>query len=226
VREVLRQFVGLEPVVDLARFGAFLGLALLALFAAWRTRRADPGGARGPVDLLVLYVLAVSLFVGLVQIEAWPFTNWALVHSPGPRQMWSWELEGLDATGRGYAIDPVVLQPMAPEEFGGRLLPRAGGLTAEGRANVARFILRRAEAGRRRALEQRGIARNEWLLGPLAAPPLVRRARIWRAPADLPAAPLVGLRVWLVEWDVLERFADEGRVARRVLIEVHDAGTD
>jgi len=226
VREFLRQWSALEPAVDLARLGAFVGLVLLGLLAAWRGRRADPAAGRGPVDALILYVLTVSLLVGLVQIEAWPFTNWALVHSPGPRQMRSWELEGLDATGRGYVIDPVVLQPLAPEEFGGRLLPRPGGLTAEGRANVARFILRRAEAARRRAAEEHRVAVNEWLLGPLAAPPLVRQARIWRTPADLPHAPLVGLRIWLVEWDVLQRFADESRVARRVLIEVHDARTD
>jgi hypothetical protein len=226
VRELLRQFGGLESAVHLARLGAFAALVALGLFAAWRGRRADPAAGRRPVDALILYVLGVSLLVGVVQIEAWPFTNWALVHSPGPRAMRSWELEGLDATGRGYPIDPVVLQPLAPEEIGGRLLPRAGGLTAEGRANVARFILRRAEAGRRRAAEAQPVALNEWLLGPLAAPSLVRQARIWRTPADVPRAPLVGLRVWLVDWDVLERFADEGRVARRVLIEVHDAGTD
>lgn len=223
MREFLRQLRWLEPVVDLARLGGVLGLVALGLFAAWRARGSEAAAGRRAVDLFLLYVVGASLAVGLLQIEAWPFTTWALVHGPSPRQLRSWELQGLDAGGRGYVIDPVVLQPIAPEEFGGGLLPRPGGLTPEGRARVARFVLRRAEWARVRLLNHQPFARNDWLLGPLAAPSLVYQARIWRSPADVPPTPFVALRIWLLEWDVEERFADERRVTRRLLVEVRDA---
>jgi hypothetical protein len=220
VTELLRQFRWLEPAVDVARLGVFLTFVGLGL-AVLRRANADPAAGRRAANRLVLYVLAVSVAVGLVQVESWPFTTWALVHGVSPARMRSWEIEGLDAQGRGYPIDAAVFQPLAPVELGARFLSRTRGLPPEAQVRVARFVLERAEQARGRLRAGRTFAPNEWLLGPLAAPYVFRQPRLWRSPADVPDTPFVALRIWLLEWDVRERFADERRVSRRLLVEVH-----
>ena len=79
-------------------------------------------GSRGPAarrrtDALIAYVLAVTALVGLVQQESWPFTQWSLVSGTPARHMTSLEVEGLDASGRGYVVDLRVVQPLSPEEL-------------------------------------------------------------------------------------------------------------
>jgi hypothetical protein len=220
VTELLRQLRWLEPAVDVARLGvfvAFVGLGLAVLLQASR----DVPARRRAVNRLILYVLAVTVAVGLVQVESWPFTTWALVHTASQARMRSWEIEGLDAQGRGYPIDPAVVQPLAPVELGARLLSRTRGLPPEGQVSVARFVLERAERARSRFLAGWRFAPNEWLLGPLALPYVFRQPAIWRSPADVPETPFVAVRIWLLEWDVRERLADEGRVSRDLLVEVH-----
>src|SRR5574342_612350 len=103
----------MEPAVDLARLGVFALLVALGLMAA---RRARGGEGRPAADRLIVYVLAVSCLVGVTQVESWPFTNWALVNHGSPRRIVSLELEGLDASGRGWTVDLRVLQPLSPEE--------------------------------------------------------------------------------------------------------------
>jgi hypothetical protein len=221
VTELLRQFRWLEPAVDVARLGVFATFVGLGLAVALRGE-GDPAARRRAVSHLVLYVLGVTVAVGLVQVESWPFTTWALVHGVSPARMRSWELEGLDGQGRGYPIDPAVFQPLAPVELGARLLSRTRALPPEGQVSVARFVLERAERARSRFRAGRRFAPNEWVLGPLALPYVFRQPRLWRSPADVPDTPFVALRIWVLEWDVRERFLDERRVSRRLLVEVRD----
>jgi hypothetical protein len=148
-------------------------------------------------------------------VEAWPFTNWALVHSLAPARMSSWEIEGIDASGRAWPIDPRVLQPLAPEEFGSWMFSRVPRLPEDGRAHVGRFLLERAEAGRQRLRGGRAVGGNESLLGPLAAPFHFQQKTVWRGAADVPAAPFVAVRVRVLEWDVEARRRDESAVSRR-----------
>jgi hypothetical protein len=220
VTELLRQLRWLEPAVDVARLGIFVVFAGLGLAVA-RKAWGDVAARRRAVNRQILYVLAVTAAVGLVQVESWPFTTWALVHGTSPPRMRSWEIEGLDVQGRGYPIDPAVFQPLAPVELGARFLSRTRGLPPDAQVAVARFVLERAERARSRFLAGRRFAPNEWLLGPLALPYVFRQPALWRLPGDVPATPFVGLRIWLLEWDVRERFADEGRVSRQLLVEVH-----
>lgn len=216
ITEALRGLKWLEPAVDVSRLGCFLVFVALGLMVAWGSRR--PGGRRR-VDVLIVYVLAVTTVVGLVQQESWPFTQWALVSSPPTRHMTSLELEGLDEAGRGYVIDLRVLQPLSPEEFAGWLKASAPRLGPRGRESLGRFLLERAEEGRRRLWERRRVAPNEWLLGPAAAPYHFHDAKTWRSTAQVPPSPFTGLRAWFLEWDVEERYADDGRVTRRMLFE-------
>jgi hypothetical protein len=174
--------------------------------------------------VLIGYVLAVTTVVGLVQQESWPFTQWSLVSGTPARQMSSLEVEGLDASGRGYVIDLRVLQPLSPEEFASWLKANAARLGPRGQESLGRFLLERAEQGRQRLLANRRVAPNGWLLGPAAAPYHFHDAKTWRSAAQVPASPFTALRASFLEWDVDERYADEGRVTRRLLFEYPPTG--
>lgn len=216
----LREFRWLEPVVDLFRLAAFVAMVALGLLTAWRLRR----GVAGPrvVDPLLVYVLAASITVGLVQIESWPFTTWALIHNVSPKQIRTWEMVGLDAAGRGYTIDPRVLEPMAPEEFGAWLFSRFGQLAPPAQTSIVRFIIERAESGRQRVRRGTSVAANDRFLGPLSAPYHFEPPLVWRSTADVPATPFVGLQLWVLQWNVEERLADDRRVSRQLLFELRD----
>lgn len=188
----------------------------LGLFAAWGSRRPD---ARRRTDLLIGYVLAVTAVVGLLQQESWPFTQWSLVSGRPARQMTSLEVEGVDAAGRGYVVDLRVVQPLSPEELASWLKANESRLGPRGQESLGRFLLERAEAGRRRLMSDRRVAPNQWLLGPAAAPYHFHDAKTWRSAAQVPASPFVAVRAWFLEWDVDERYVDEDRVARRLLFE-------
>ena len=215
--ELLRGFKWMEPAVDIARLGLFALFVALGLMAARRQRDPD---ARRAADRLIVYVLAVSCLVGVTQVESWPFTNWALVNHGSPRRIVSLELEGLDAGGRGWMVDLRVLQPLAPEEFATWLKANLPKLTPDDRGRLGRFLLGRAEDGRRRLLAGRSPAPNQALLGPMDAPYHFHDAKTWTSAAQVPTTPFVGLRAWFWDWDVEERFADAARVERRLLFEV------
>ena len=221
--ELFRQLRWLDPVFDIVRFGLFLGLVTVGLVVAWCDARPSSAGVRRrAVDRLLVYVVGVSVAVGLVQQESWPFTTWALVHNLSPKKAGSWEMIGSDSGGRAYPIDPSVLEPLSPEEFGAWMFANLRRLDPAARVSVARFILEKAEAGRVRLLNGGRVDRNEWLLGRFAAPYHFHTRMRWRSPADLPATPFTGLQVWMLEWDVEERLRDESRVTRTLLFEVHD----
>jgi hypothetical protein len=208
---VLHGLAWLKPPLEIARLGVFLVFVALGAFAWWRRDR-------GSADRLILYVLAVSLAVGLSQQEAWPFSNWALVHGLAGPRAGSWEMEAVDAAGRSWPVDPRVLQPLSPEEFGAWMFGSVPRLTPQGRRRLADFVLDRAEAGRRRLKAGERLGVSESRLGPLAAPYHFHTHAVWRTPADAPDAPFVALRVWALSWDVEERARDEGRVERRLLL--------
>jgi hypothetical protein len=214
---VVHGLAWLKPPLEIVRLGVFLAFLALGLFAWWRRDRAS-------ADRFLAYVLAVSLAVGLSQQESWPFSNWALVHGLAPARTASWEMEAVDAHGRSWRVDPRVLQPLSPEEFGASMLASLPRLAPAGRESLARFVLQRAEAGRRRlkAGERAGV--SEARLGPLAAPYHFHTSPVWRSAADVPDVPFVGLRVWALSWDVEERARDEARVERRLLLELAPAG--
>jgi hypothetical protein len=205
----------MEPAVDLARLGCFLAFVALGLFAA----RASGRAARRRTDLLIAYVLAVTGVVGLVQQEAWPFTQWSLVSGTPARHMTSLEVEGLDASGRAWVVDLRVLQPLSPEEFASWLKANEQRLGPRGEESLGRFLLQRAEEGRVRLRGHRRVAPNQWLLGPLDAPYHFHDAKTWTSDAQVPPSPFVAVRAVFLEWDVDERYADERRVTRRRLFE-------
>jgi hypothetical protein len=84
---------------------------------------------------------------------------------------------------------------------------------------VAAELLRLAEAGRARARTGEPPGTSGRGLGPLAAPEFNLHPRRWRAPADAPADPFVGLRVYRERWNQEERRRDPARVERVLVFE-------
>jgi len=220
--DALRSLKWMEPAIDVCRLGAFLLFVALGLLAAWRAGGPE---ARRRVDALLVYVLVLTALVGLAQQESWPFAQWALVSGLSPRRIRSLEVQGLDATGRGYVVDLRVLQPLSPEEFASWLYANVWAMRPSARERLARFLLCRAEQGRQRLRRGERVARNQWLLGPLAAPYHFHDARTWRSPAQVPATPFTGVRAFFIEWDVEERFRHPERITRRLLFELDGIGS-
>ncbi len=216
---LFKSLAWLEPVIELARlavFAIFVALVVAALIAA--VRRAPDTVLRRRANLLVGYVLVITSLTGVTQVDAWPFTTWALVHTLRSPLMHSYELEAADATGQVYAVDPRILQPMATEEFGAwvgnlqRLPPAA-------RTDVARFLWRRAEDARR-AFRNGAFPSNDWLLGRFSAPYHFQARNVWKKPADVPSTPFISLRIVFTEWNLEERYrVGSSAIRRRVIAE-------
>jgi hypothetical protein len=198
--------------VDLARLGVFALFVALGLMAA---RVPD----RRRTDAFIAYVLAAGAAVGLVQLESWPFTTWALVSHAPSRRMSSLLVEASDAEGRTSVVDLRVLQPVPPEDFAVWLKAHGPRLDARGRASLGRFLLERAEEGRLRLRAGERVAPNQWLLGGADAPYHFHDAKTWTHPGQVTAAPFTRVRALFLEWDPEERYRDERRMARQLVLE-------
>jgi hypothetical protein len=195
----------------------------LGLVAARASGRPD---AKRFSNLLIGYVLVVTAVVGLVQQESWPFTTWSLVSGTPARHMTSLEVEGLDASGRAFVVDLRVVQPLSPEELASWLKANEDRLGRSGQESLGRFLLERAEQGRRRFLGGGRVAPNQWLLGPADAPYHFHDAKTWKSAAQVPPSPFTAVRAWFLEWDTGERYADDRRVTRRLLFEYKQPSGD
>lgn len=231
LHRLAESFPWLRAAADYARLTVFLGFAALGLRIVWlETQRKE---TRRAIIHCIVYALAASCFTGFTQIEAWPFTTWALVHNISHTEMLDWKLEAVTASGQAYAVDPRFIQPLPYEDFDTWLKQRflALGLTEEEirtnsgtphaitpeQARVADFLVARIEQARVRFRSGRSPGTSSWLLGPLSAPYHFDRPAVWRSAADTPDVPFVGLRIWELKWDIEERYRDESRVQRRLI---------
>jgi hypothetical protein len=196
----------LVPWKELIRATFFIAFLVLG-FRARRSQRATL--------TFIAYTVAASLLVGFTQQEAWPFSNWALVHTLRQHDMSRWDFIGIDASGRAWIIDPRVLEPIATEEFDTWTRMQFFRLTPHDRDVVARDLLERAEKGRQRFLAKGYPGTDRWLLGPAAAPRHFHRARIWRTPNDVPKNPFERFQIRLSEWEI----ENANAVKQRVLYE-------
>ena len=193
MNEFLRSLSWLLPIVELLRLATFAIFVILGLayrFAAPELRRRRAG-------MLISYVAFASAAAGLTQIDAWPFSNWALVHTLRGEEMRSWEIEAQDASGRWWTVDPRVLQPLAPEEFGVWMFTH--GLPP----SVASFVLERAERGRV-AFLRKEFPSNDRFLGAASAPFHFRQRRLWMTRSDVPSTPFVAARIVRLRWNIEE----------------------
>lgn len=201
-------------MVDLARLSIFLVFITLGVRAGVkRTRRT--------VDHLLVFSLVISFAVGVVQIESWPFSNWALVWARAPSTAISWELTALDEAGVEYRVDPRVLQPLANEDFGNWLLGTFEKASEQEKNEVAAHVLERAEHGREQFLRSGRVGSDSRWLGPLAAPRHFVPAPDWTGPNSVPDSRFVTLRFFRLEWDVARRAGDSSAL-KRVLLHEYD----
>lgn len=198
----------LAPWKELFRAAFFIAFVILG-FRARRSERAT--------ITFIAYTIAVSLFIGFTQLEAWPFSNWALVHTLREPQMNRWDLVGIDESGRAWTIDPRVLQPIAIEEYDTWMRMKFFRMSDQGRQAVADDLIRRAEKGRQRFLATGFPGTDSWLLRSLAAPRHFHNGAVWRTANDVPRIPFRRFRLAVTRWDI-ETFARDPRALTRVVI--------
>ncbi len=223
----------LRATAETLRLGAFLGFVFLGLRMVWKQVRSQD--AQRATTQFIVYAIAVTCAVGFTQIEAWPFSNWALIHHISQPQMLDWIVEGTDATGKAYRIDKRFMEPMPYEDFDtwfktgffrigrteeeAKLCYLVRRPSTPGQERVARFLIARAEIARQRFIRGQSPGRNGTIVGPFAAPYHFDRPTLWRTVSDVPSTPFVGLRIWQIEWGVEERYRDESSVKRRLLFD-------
>jgi hypothetical protein len=187
----------------------FVGLGLRLSFL-----HSAPARRRGQV-LLILYVVGLSLAVGLSQKDAWPFSPYPVLAEDATQ---SYTLDrvvvaAVDGAGREWAVDPMAWSPLPSKKVTDwiRLVyPRLG--PAQQR-EAERFLLDRAEAARERARAGRRLGYRR-LLGPLAAPPWLRHR-----PAPPAPEPFVALRAYRIRWRAREVLADPEQVERQLVFD-------
>ncbi|HXG59140.1 MAG TPA: hypothetical protein VNL91_08960 [Thermoanaerobaculia bacterium] len=210
----------MAAVLALSGFGGLTELAKLLMFAGFlvtgihAARRQTARAA----NIVIAYFLAVTTIVGLTQRESWPFTNWALMHHPAPREVSGLAIELVDERGRTYEPDARIWQPLAEEEIHSWIERRFSALEESERRAVSRFFLQRAEH-LRKEIAAGGDGPNETILRAAAAPYHFQRKRTWVPGEESFPARFVALRFVWKKWNVAERAADERSVERSIVFE-------
>jgi hypothetical protein len=176
-----------------------LRMACFLLFVALGLRVLATGtdaGRRRAINLLLVYVLALSLVVTVSQVDAWPFSTYKLIQGLWGGMVTSTQVVilGVDDTGREWAIDPLSWSPahqLVVHAWLERSYPK---LATPEQREVARFLFAKAEDARQRRAGGQWIGNARWL-GPLTAPDW------WLYPPvpDVPPTPFAGLRAYRVE---------------------------
>lgn len=213
----LRSLPWLRSAVEIGRLAAFVVFIVLGVRVAWLEWRKRP--AERAVLALVAWALIVSCAVGVTQVEAWPFSNWALVHNISHTEMMDWLLYGTDANGRLYRLDYRFMHPMPYEDFDTWMKYYLLRTSAADQRQIAGFLLDRANAARIRFLRTGDVSTNRRYLGFLAAPYHFDRPPQWRTPADVPPTDFTGLQIWQAQWSIEDRLRDESRVKRSMIFE-------
>ena len=154
------------------------------------------------------------------QIDAWPFTNWALVHMVRARTMNGWIVEATDEHGRTMEVDARVFQPMAAEELGAPL-GRFEFLPPDGKREVLRFLYQRAENGRQRLRSGRRFPQNDWLLDGFSAPYHFGARHAWKRPEDVPNTRFTSIQLVFTRWDIEQRFRYGDSVVQRRMVGIY-----
>jgi hypothetical protein len=204
-----RELDDMSQIARLLLSMAFVGLGLRLSFLG-----SAPARRRGQT-LLILYVLGLSLAVGLSQKDAWPFSPYPVLAEDATRSstLERVVLVGVDGAGREWAVEPMAWSPLPSKKITDwmrTVYPRLG--PAQQR-EAERFLFERAEAARRQALAGTWLGHRR-LLGPLAAPSwLVHR------PAPPAPEPFVALRGYRIRWQAREVLEDPHGVERELLFD-------
>ena len=189
---------------------AFAGFVATALAAALARRRSA-------VTIFLSFALAASFGPGLVQRDGWPFASWPLVAGIHPPTVSHTRLVAVDDEGREHDIDFRSWDPPGIDELYGWLHGPFTRLDAEAQDEAAAWLLSIAEEARQ--LGRAGIrpGGRKRILGPLEAPTFLLHPPIWDDPAEVPARPFVGLRLYMEVWDIEARAAGDEKIRRELI---------
>jgi len=206
--------------LDLIAAAAFAGLAGIVAMVLYAEAR---GRARRPRQLLIAWVVGLTLLAGISQRDLWPLSSWSLMTRAPRRDMGTdppfLRLLAVDGGGREYPVDYRAVEPFAYEELMAWMRRHFLHLDPASRDSAAAFLLERLNVARARLQAGAAPGTQGRLLGPLRAPFHTLHPRLWNRPSSVPASPFVALRLQGETWDLLERARDSSRVTRRLLYE-------
>lgn len=197
--------------VELPKFLAFA----LFLFLGIRIAGArTPDSRSRTVSLLIAQVLLVSGFVGVTQIDAWPFTSYTLAaFRPRPRvPVCTLDFYGVDSGGREWPVDPLSFSPVylsIVQTWGELTYP---ALTKPQQREAMRFLVDRAESGRASLQATKRVGFERLLRGGWDR-------YWWLLPRhrEVPSTPYIALRIYRT-CGVPEDLLDHGGPLERRLI--------
>jgi hypothetical protein len=197
-------------MLELLRFASFLAFLVLG----FRVTRAAGADRRRAINRFLAYVIAVSLAVGVSQVDDWPFASHTIAvgRARADSKVCRTELFGMDALGREWRLDPYSFTPVYHSILQYWLEQAPGRLDEEQRAHVFAFLLQRAEESRARLAAGRSLG-PERILGRAGASYwlLLPRAK------DVPPTPYAGLRAYSSCWLVAE--GPGHPISRRLILE-------
>jgi hypothetical protein len=180
----------MSQLLYLVLFGIFVILIVIVRFTRSHGRSA--------VTLLVLYIISVHVLLAVTRRDAWPFVSHGAFfeNADARRPFTNVRFVGVDALGRESEIDPRAWSPLSDRTLDIWFLIQFARLTPENQRQVTGFLLDKAERARRDGQSRllRFITAPQWYS-------LV-------APHEVPAAPYVGLRVYLVRRTPIVKASD------------------
>jgi hypothetical protein len=191
-------------------FLAFAGLSLLVMVRG-----------RAVAHLLITYVVVLTVGVGLVQLDFWPFSAWPLIALYHPPDASHVRLAVVDSAGVEHPIDARALGTMSYPEVAGWVDGPFRSLDDRQRAATFSWILQRVEQSRQVRIRDGRFPRAAAPLGPLTAPWFLIMPRFWDGDG-VPMRPLVALRLYRDRWNLEERAANPSAVRRELLYEYRE----
>jgi hypothetical protein len=173
---------------------AFVFLILLGI-RVLLSRSAEPRRTR--ILQLAAYIVVGHLAVGLSQKDAWPITNYRLLHglAPPTGELSFFEMYGVDRSGREWRIDPYAWRSISHWHLHFWLWVNFKNLKPAQQDEVIAWLYRLAE---RQRAELAAGDQSISPLGRISAPEwyLIRRQ------TSVPHEPYRGLRIYLETFTV------------------------
>jgi hypothetical protein len=203
---------GLRDAAGVLCFAAFVAGLWIA-----SPKRGDTSRLRRILaSVFALGTLIVSLTIGVLERDLYPFVSWPLISWLYPTSGVGIRYLVVDAAGGEHEVDYRAWQPLSEDELATWMAGSFLKLDSAGRDEAARDLLRRANAAAQRAQARQRVGTYDRFLGPFSAPLFHLHPAPWRDSASVPPLPFRGLRVYAESWDPDERARDPRTVRREL----------
>ncbi len=170
-----------------------------------------PDSRRRFIVLLTAYVIVTHLIIGVTQKDAWPITNYCLMHGRADlrhAELYRYGFFGVDKDGREWRIDPYAWHSMSDWHLQLWFYIHFAKLSPPDQQQALGWLYGLAEE--QRAQLARGDPSISWL-GPVSAP------QWWMFPRELavPPEPYRALRVYKDTWFPATIIFDRKPVTRK-----------